>query len=203
MQCFFAQSHWRFNILRRTAPCHTASMAELASAISNSRVTRTACSLTFPVYTLFITNVHVICTSDSLNPAKSTFKGVLSLHSFCLWFSRELQEPVRKPVTSQVSQHVLLAFLLITLLHQHPLCACWEACPRLWQHLLFRAAVFCFGACFPPGVSVHRAGQLCPSHWPVLDRSCSDFLSPGLFWGCPCPVFWEFKPCFFFLCVFF
>lgn len=115
---------------------------------------------------------------------------------------RELQESVRKPVTSQVSEHVLLAFLLITLLHQQLPCACWAACPLLSQHLLFRAAVFCFGACFPPGVSVHGVGQLCPNHWPILTPSCSDFLSSVLFWASPCPVSLEFKPHIFFFFVF-
>lgn len=52
MQCFFAQSHWRYNILRRTATHHTASTGDLASGISHSRVTRPACSftLTFRVH---------------------------------------------------------------------------------------------------------------------------------------------------------
>lgn len=174
-------------------------MGELASRISDSRATRGARSLTFPVYTLFIREVHMICTSDSLNPAKSTFKDVLSLHSFCLWFA----ESAGKPVTSQVSEHVLLPFLLITFLHQQPPCACWAVRPWLSQHLLFRAAVFCFRACFPPGVSVHGVGQLRPNHWPILAPSCSDFLSPVLFWGCPCPVSLEFKPRFFSLCAIF
>lgn len=67
-------------------PCHRASMGGLPSEFSSSRVTRTVCSLTFPVYTLIITDVRVVSPSHSINTAKSTFKGVLS---FGVHFSEE------------------------------------------------------------------------------------------------------------------
>lgn len=52
----------------------------LESAIPGSVRVTEEWSLTFHVCMLLITDVHITCISDILNPLKSTFKGVLSLH---------------------------------------------------------------------------------------------------------------------------
>lgn len=186
MQCFFSQFYWRYNLWRRTAPHHKASMGELASGISSSRVTRTACSPTFPAYTLFVTNVHMICTGNGLSPAKSTFKGVLSLHTVSIsgWqrIARACKEacylssiwaclagfPSHYPSSSAATMYMLKGLSM-----------------AITASVIFRAPVFRFRACFPADMSVHRIG-LCPNHWPNLASSRSDFLSPVLFRDYPC-----------------
>lgn len=113
---------------------------------------------------LLITNVHMTCTSDSLNPAKSTLKGVLSLHTISASGSQRVARAGEEACCLSSISACLAGLPPHYLSSLTPTVCMLRGLPWLSQHLSFRAAVFCFGVCFPPGVFVHGVGQLCPNH---------------------------------------